>query len=1527
MLFCHLALAHAQPVNTWRDLAAAVAAMAPGSSLSVTVGSHLLVTGGPAQLAANTTLVVQGDPSGCGSGGYTGAAGVGAPALCTLDAVGASPHFQLATGCSLTVSALALVNGMNDQNVLDGQGGAIAGGGAQGVSVVLNNVTLGGNSASYAGGGVYVASGTLAMTSVTATANNGGQFGGVASCYPNCLVGDCCAFAITGSTLSGNQAGGGGALLNYGDVLLTATTVANNYAPYSGGGAILNNGVTVIRGSVLANNMADGQNYGGVLNGNGNLSIYDSAVTGNVATLAGGVAYLGTWFQPPIPPVLLLRNTTVANNTSPGAGAFWTDSSVAVDIADCVFDGNQATLTDAGALVSNGGAPVSILRTSFSRSTAGKRAGAVMLLDDGSGLQVTLQDVGFANCSSQVKGGALLVSGTFADVSFTNVSFTSNTAVGIFARAGGLAVESTGGGIFTCSNCSFAGNMVTVPQLPQSFMASTFAQAAAALDSAFTTASDPSWGDGKGGSLAILNALTAPPLAVQLPGLSCTRNSASAGGCMAVLGAGDVTVTASSPCVVNGNNATFQGAAVFVSASNNSGVTLTACTLAGNTAAQMGGAFAVVAATPQQLAATISIAGGLVVNNTAFGGGALYVAGTNASGGAASVRLSGGVLVDGNTATAGSVWLHDVAQSPLPAATCTPPSCILGASNAAALGGVYATLPSALALSAPATTVTGVPLAVQAALVDGYGQSATSWPATVTLSVHGAAPSANATFLVAGDTNTPYGTPFSGLRLSAAVASVLALTATCADTSALGVANGFTASANVTVAPCPPGSQFAPGMVCVCSPGSSLSANGTCTACPLGSVAPEPGSTVCTPCLANTYASGDGITCLTCPIAGVASRAPAGSTSLADCLCPFGYYPVPTGGGPASSFTCTLCPAGALCDSTLSTVPLSLPGYWHVPHVSTVFYDCAEELCPVREEPPSADGTPAAPNCREGHTGPVCGVCLPGWTIADDVCIQCRPSEALASWNRAALGVFASLMGLTFVVFSATYMLWPLCSSWVLARVSSLMRLLPGGDHGGGGGGDSGVNLKRRAVTMSKKAASVLRFLTVPARLVVEFLQIISSFRRTLAVQWPGTFKAIVGRLNLLNFNFIALPSSACSTPDSSFYQVFNGITIAAALCLVYIAAVWAVGRATIAARQGDAQLVGRFNRRIVSLALFFLTLCFAPITETVLHVFPCRQIGSASYLRADYSKRCDAPEHRRYVNLGIWWACFYIGGIPASYLAVMAYYSIPTVARELRRNAELRALVHLAEAQGVHLPQGGAVDAQLGVVYSQLTMTSITDAQIEALYDAFLASEEAHKGLRAQTTRALHHMTQQGAGLVARLATSRLIREALESLERPRQPREKLRRLVAFSGAHLHRPLVTWHEAAHDPRLEGAGQACGTLYRGARVFACACCIVWRGLTRNTTLAPRVPAPPLVLDPVRAAEQAAADRRAGLHRARHGGPGRGWPVPVTGLLPGARAPTPLRAQILRPHLRGVRADCPRLHDLRAAGQGRHLHNV
>ncbi|HXF84024.1 MAG TPA: sortase [Anaerolineales bacterium] len=172
-----------------------------------------------------------------------------------------------------------------------------------GATLTLQNLTIA-NGSAVNGGGVYNDGGTLTITGSTFSGNSAGGFGGG-------VYNDGGTLTITNSTFSNNIVSyDGGGVYNAGTLNVTNSTFSDNSVVYDGdGGGVYNVGTLTITNSTFSGNSATFLG-GGVLNA-GTLNVTNSTFSGNSANDSGGGVrvWSGT---------ATLTNTIIANSTNGG---------------------------------------------------------------------------------------------------------------------------------------------------------------------------------------------------------------------------------------------------------------------------------------------------------------------------------------------------------------------------------------------------------------------------------------------------------------------------------------------------------------------------------------------------------------------------------------------------------------------------------------------------------------------------------------------------------------------------------------------------------------------------------------------------------------------------------------------------------------------------------------------------------------------------------------------------------------------------------------------------------------------------------------------------------------------------------------------------------------------------------------------------------------------------------------------------------------------------------------------------------
>ena len=381
-----------------------------------------------------------------------------------------------------------------------------------------------------------------------------------------------------------------------------------------------------------------------------------------------------------------------------------------------------------------------------------------------------------------------------------------------------------------------------------------------------------------------------------------------------------------------------------------------------------------------------------------------------------------------------------------------------------------------------------------------------------------------------------------------------------------------------------------------------------CAECAAGQ-ASGMGAAECSSCSAGTFSLGAVAECTTCP----ADRHATGEASVSCSACQDGAEPSLdrtacvcsvqrySANGSAES-ECRECPEHAICDHTNVTLhALRLQkGYWrHAPDSLEI------RRCP---EPDACVGgaivnATTDSMCRQGHTGPLCAVCVAGYAkTREGLCAQCPPERA--SLNLAVT-VLAPL-GLAAVV--------------VVMVITANSDIHAADDN--------------RFSAILKITSSMLQVYTV-----------CSAFD----VKWPSLLVTVFERSDALNPT-LGFYSAQCSFGWSYFDRAY----VYMAMPPVYVACslLSTVVSSKCLARPGErGAFIRRWSQTATVVGLFLM---YTAVLKSLFRGLACDYVGGKYYLSTDYSIQCYHGEHASFIVPAALCLVLYGAGIPLTAVALM---------------------------------------------------------------------------------------------------------------------------------------------------------------------------------------------------------------------------------------------------------------------------------
>ena len=228
----------------------------------------------------------------------------------------------------------SIVTGNDASGASNSLGGGI---GNTSGTLTLSGVTVSQNTATVHGGGLYSSGGTVTITESTFSTNSAISDGGGISIVTGSLQ-------ITGSAVTGNTAGtdGGGLSADAAVVTVTETTVIGNTATDDAGGLnVINSGQLRIFDSTITNNIASGGFGGGIRSFQSTLGMTRTTVSGNQSTQSGGGVDNDTG-------IAEIIDSLIAGNSSTTNGGGLNNFSGTTGISNSTVSGNTATTNGGG---------------------------------------------------------------------------------------------------------------------------------------------------------------------------------------------------------------------------------------------------------------------------------------------------------------------------------------------------------------------------------------------------------------------------------------------------------------------------------------------------------------------------------------------------------------------------------------------------------------------------------------------------------------------------------------------------------------------------------------------------------------------------------------------------------------------------------------------------------------------------------------------------------------------------------------------------------------------------------------------------------------------------------------------------------------------------------------------------------------------------------------------------------------------------------------------------------------------------
>lgn len=299
----------------------------------------------------------------------------------------------------------------------------------------------------------------------------------------------------------------------------------------------------------------------------------------------------------------------------------------------------------------------------------------------------------------------------------------------------------------------------------------------------------------------------------------------------------------------------------------------------------------------------------------------------------------------------------------------------------------------------------------------------------------------------------------------------------------------------------------------------------------------------------------------------------------------------------------------------------------------------APVLCPMRD---SCLGGRNRSDCRDGHTGLLCGTCEEGYYRRKGGCASCDghagPSVALfASGLAAALGMALLFMVVSYRKSSSS----DAEDDGAFQRTALTERL---------SSAQAQLGARCAVRTLLGKLVHRARALGSIGKILLAYFQVLNTFSQLPSIRWPANFESYLDASAPLAFELFSTYPLGCLVDgaDITFTHELIGVLLLPLVGTVAVL-VLALAAAQCTLPKGERGLRTVATRpETCTMQLWLLLLLYPSLAKTALVPFDCVDVGGRSLLRANPAVGCDGDDWLVLGALGGIGTILYAFGFPA---------------------------------------------------------------------------------------------------------------------------------------------------------------------------------------------------------------------------------------------------------------------------------------